>query len=305
MFVPNDFDDFPTPVESPHHSHSIAPIPTVIPGGSVIFQELGTTGQRTLWVVTALMGISSLVFYSLAARAPLSKRIFHVLSSFITTISFITYLALASGQGINVAWSPIHNHHKHVPNTDDEFFRDVLWLRYVNWAISTPLLLINLALVSGLPGAHLAPAILSHWVMLAAGLLGTYDGHTRTRWVWLTISCLSYLSTLHHAGFHAHRASSSQEAQVKRFFGAISGLVFVVFALYPIVIASGPLALKVSVDAETILFAAHDILTQGIVGYWLLLSLDNSTGLNIHVNGFWANGVAEGVIRLPEEEEGA
>lgn len=49
MFVPNDFDDFPTPVESPHHSHSIAPIPTVIPGGSVIFQELGTTGQRTLW----------------------------------------------------------------------------------------------------------------------------------------------------------------------------------------------------------------------------------------------------------------
>lgn len=44
-------------------------------------------------------------------------------------------------------------------------------------------------------------------------------------------------------------------------------------------IASGPLALKVSVDAETILFAAHDILTQGIVGYWLLLSLDNSTGL--------------------------
>lgn len=159
-------------------------------------------------------------------------------------------MALASGQGINVAWSPIHNHHKHVPNTDDEFFRDVLWLRYVNWAISTPLLLINLALVSGLPGAHLAPAILSHWVMLAAGLLGTYDGHTRTRWVWLTISCLSYLSTLHHAGFHAHRASSSQEAQVKRFFGAISGLVFVVFALYPMYVGHLIYPLQLSILIE-------------------------------------------------------
>lgn len=25
----------------------------------------------------------------------------------------------------------------------------------------------------------------------------------------------------------------------------------------------------------------------------------------IHINGFWANGVTEGAIRLPEDEEGA
>jgi hypothetical protein len=44
-------------------------------------------------------------------------------------------------------------------------------------------------------------------------------------------------------------------------------------------IAAGPLALKLSVDAETVVFAVHDILTQGIVGYWLILSHDNATGM--------------------------
>ncbi|CAI7618392.1 unnamed protein product [Penicillium pancosmium] len=305
MIVPSDFDVFPTKVEHAHPTHSIDPIPTVIPGVGQVFQELHATGHRTLWVVTVLMGISSVVFYTLAARAPLSKRVFHTLSAFVTTISFITYLALATGQGFNLAWSPIENHHKHVPNTQDDLYRAIPWLRYVNWALSTPLILTNFALVSGLPGAHLVSAIAANWVMLAAGLLGTYDGHTGARWAWLTISCLSYLTVLHFGGFHAHRASQHKDDQVRRFFGAISGLTFVVFALYPIVLGAGPLALKLSVDAETVVFAIHDILTQGIVGYWLLLAHDNATAITIHLNGFWANGVTEGAIRLPEDEEGA
>lgn len=303
MIVP-DIDHFPTPVEHPHNTHSIAPIPTVIPGAPV-FQELHATGHRTLWVVTVLMGISSLVFYTLAARAPLSKRIFHVLSAFVTTISFITYMALATGQGFNLAGSPVHNKHKHVPDTEDQIYRTVFWLRYVNWALSTPLILTNFALISGLPGANLVSAIAANWVMLAAGLFGSYDGHTRARWAWLTISCLSYLVILHHGGFHAQRASQNKDPQVKRFFGAISGLTFAVFALFPIATAAGPLALKLSVDAETVIFAIHDILTQGIVSYWLLLAHDNATAITVHINGFWANGVTEGSIRLPEEEEGA
>lgn len=44
-------------------------------------------------------------------------------------------------------------------------------------------------------------------------------------------------------------------------------------------LAAGPLALKLSVDAETVIFAIHDILTQGIVGYWLLLANDNASAM--------------------------
>lgn len=44
-------------------------------------------------------------------------------------------------------------------------------------------------------------------------------------------------------------------------------------------LASGVLALKLSVDAETILFAIMDIMMQGILGYWLLLAHDSASGM--------------------------
>ncbi|CEJ55022.1 opsin [Penicillium brasilianum] len=304
MMFPNEFDSFPKvtatlPITTPT---SVAPIPTVIPGAP-LFQDLHDTGKRTLWVVTVLMGVSSLAFYTLAARAPLSKRVFHTLTSLITTISFITYLALATGQGITYKHAHITNHHKHVPNTADDYYRQVLWLRYVNWAISTPLLLINFALISGLPGGNLFAAIAANFVMLATGLLGTFAGHTKQRWVWLTISCLSYLVMLHHGGFHAQRAARNKDTRISRFFGAFSGSGFVAFALFPIALAAGSLALKISVDVETVLFAIQDIFTQGILGYWLLLSHDNAQGVTLYADGFWSSGVGnEGAIRITDED---
>jgi ABC-type cobalt transport system substrate-binding protein len=44
-------------------------------------------------------------------------------------------------------------------------------------------------------------------------------------------------------------------------------------------LAAGALALKLSVDTETILFAVQDVFTQGILGYFLLLAHDNSAGM--------------------------
>ncbi|KAJ5632047.1 Opsin [Penicillium lividum] len=307
MIVP-DLDEFPifaslpTPTMSPT-STSVLPIPTVIPS-IPLFQELEITGKRTLWVVTVLMGISSLVLYSLAARAPLPKRVFHTLSALITTISFITYLALSTGQGYSFNYLNVIHKNKHVPDTHDEIFRSVLWLRFVNWALTTPLLLTNFALISGLPGANLVAAIAANWVMLASAAFGSFAGHTSARWGWLTLSCIAFLVTLHHAGFHAQRAAKTKDAQMRRFFGAFSGSAFFALALFPIALAAGTLALKISVDTETIIYAVQDIFTQGLLSHWLVISHDAAQGITLHMDGFWSHGVGnEGAIRI--EEEGA
>lgn len=151
----------------------------------------------------------------------------------ITTISFITYLALATEQGIEFNYHQIIHKNKHVPNTQDGVFRAVLWLRFVNWALTTPLLLTNFALVSGLPGANLLAAIAANWVMLATAAFGSFAGHTPARWAWLTLSCIAFLTMLHHAGFHAQRATQNKDARTRRFFGAYSGSAFFALALFP------------------------------------------------------------------------
>lgn len=109
----------------------------------------------------------------------------------------------------------------------------MLWLRYVNWALTTPLLLVNLSLLSGLPGANLVAAIAANLVMLATGLLGSFAGQTRQRWAWLTLSCISYLVVIHHAGFHAANAVRNKDAPTRRFFGSFAAVGLVVYALFP------------------------------------------------------------------------
>ncbi|KAF5002961.1 hypothetical protein F66182_16180, partial [Fusarium sp. NRRL 66182] len=52
----------------PTSTPTVGPIPTVIPGDWPIVLQIHGTGKRTLWVVVALMAISSIAFYSLAAR---------------------------------------------------------------------------------------------------------------------------------------------------------------------------------------------------------------------------------------------
>lgn len=109
----------------------------------------------------------------------------------------------------------------------------MLWLRYVNWFLTDPLILLNLALLSGLPGAHLLVAVAADFAMLGSGLLGTFAGHTARRWVWFTISAISYLVVVYQVGVNGGRAAGRKDVQTKRFFGAISGVALVVKALYP------------------------------------------------------------------------
>jgi bacteriorhodopsin len=173
----------------------------------------------------------------------------------------------------------------------------------VNWGLTHPLLLINLALLAGSNGYSLLVAIAADLIMFTTGLIATFARHER-RWAWFTITCIAYLTVVYQVLFNGRRAISNKSQQTQRFFATIALTALVVTALYPIILAASPLAHKISLDAEVIVWAVLDILTQGVFGYWLLLTLDNSETTSIHVDGFWAFGHgSEGSIRVGDHEE--
>lgn len=57
-----------------------------------------------------------------------------------------------------------------------------------------------------------------------------------------------------------------------------SGLVMVTWLTKYSTLAAGGIALKMNLDAETVLFAILDIFTQGILGYWILIAHDSAAG---------------------------
>ncbi|KAH8690082.1 putative opsin [Talaromyces proteolyticus] len=286
----------------PVPTSSVGPVPTVLPGDHPVFQEIHSTGKRTLWVVVVLMGVSSLAFYFLAARVRVQKRLLHTLTALITTISFLSYLAMATGQGSTWTYSLHHHSHAHVPDTTQQVLRQIFWARYINWILTTPLLLINIGLLGGLSGAHLLVAISADLIMFVAGLIATFAWHER-RWVWYTIVCVSFLTIGYQIGVNGSRAVARRSQEHRTLFTSFAGATLATFLLYPIILAASPLAHKISVDAEVVAWAVHDILTQGIFGYWLILAHDKKDAGQLVVDGFWAHGVSpEGVIRVGESE---
>ena len=55
-------------------------------------------------------------------------------------------------------------HHKQHPT--ELIFRPIYWARYVEWAITTPLVLLDLTLLAGLPGAEILLAVFAGVTMI-------------------------------------------------------------------------------------------------------------------------------------------
>ncbi|EGE00757.1 hypothetical protein TESG_08050 [Trichophyton tonsurans CBS 112818] len=273
-----------------------------IPGRNPIIEESSGVGRRCLWVVAILMLISSLVFYVLAGRVPTQKRLFHSLVSLVTTISFLSYFAMAMGYGVSYKHYTYHKHQKHSPDTFQETCREVYWIRYVNWMLTVPLILTCLSFLSGVNGASLLVSISAALVMFVAALSSSFmDKHYQ--WAWFVISCLAYLTIVYQTGFQGRRASLAKDQQARNFYTSIAGFSLAVLLVYPIIWAISNNARKMSIDAEIIVFAILDILLQGVFGYWLIASYNTIRSISVTLDGFWANGVnGEGNIRVGENE---
>ncbi|KKY15692.1 putative opsin 1 [Phaeomoniella chlamydospora] len=286
---------------------SVAPIPTVIPGSPPIYETASETGHRTLWVVVVLMGLSSLAFYGMALRVPAQKRLFHILTAFITTFAFLSYFALATGDGITYHHFVKTESHKHgLPDTYQDIYRQVYWARYVDWSITTPLLLLDLSLLAGLSGANILVAVVADLIMILTGLFAAFGSHKGQRWGWYAWACIAFLVIVYQIGFNGRKSVAGKNNKTKAFVISISTFTLVLWALYPIIWAIADGARIINVNSEIIAYAVLDLLAKPVFGFWLLLTHDKMTFDSPTFGGFWAEGFGqEGTIRVGDDDEGA
>ncbi|KAI9739666.1 MAG: hypothetical protein M1834_006384 [Cirrosporium novae-zelandiae] len=287
---------------------TVGPVPTVIPTSPPIYQEAGDAGKRALWVVCILMGLSSLAFYALAWRTPVQKRILHILTAFITTFAFISYYAMAIGDGVSYhSYTETHKSKlHHGPDYSQKYNREVYWARYVDWSLTTPLLLIDLALVAGLNGASILVAVIADLIMILTGLFSAFAKDGAPTWGFYAIACIAYLTILWHLIYNGRAIAMSRDARTGKFFTAIAGFTFVIWTIYPIIWGFADGSHHLSLDSEIIIYAILDILAKPVFGFWLLLTHDRMPHTGFTLDGFWANGISkEGTIRIGDEENGA
>jgi len=288
-------------------STHVSPIPTVVPGPSYEYQTASDTGVRTLWVVTVIMGISSIAFYAMAFRVPAQKRLFHVLTAFITTFATISYFAMAVGDGVSFNTEvDVHKGKHNIPDTETIVSREVYWARYVDWSVTTPLLLLDLAFLAGLSGANILVAVVADLIMILTGLFAAFSNEDRAKWGYYAFACLAYLVVVYQLAVHGRATAASKDSKTATFFTAIGGFTLVLWTAYPIVWAIADGSRNIGVDAEILCYAVLDVLAKPVFGFWLLFTHDAMPQTQLSLDGFWAHGLSkDGAIRVGDDDEGA
>ncbi|KAL9102518.1 MAG: hypothetical protein Q9163_002353 [Psora crenata] len=289
-----------------HHATSVAPLPTVTPGNTIEYQKSGDVGNRTLWVVFVLMMLSSIAFYAMAFRVPAQKRLFHILTAFITTFAMISYFAMAVHDGVSYNEIIIKHAQKHFPDTFTTVYREVYWARYVDWSITTPLLLMDLALLAGLPGANILVAVVADVIMILTGLFAAFTVEEGPKWGWYAMACIAYLVVVYQLAFNGRGVVKGRGQKTATFFSAIAGFTLVLWTAYPIIWGIADGSRNLSVDAEIICYAVLDVLAKAVFGFWLLFTHDSMSDTTYSLEGFWSEGFSkDGAIRVGDDDEGA
>jgi len=284
---------------------SVSPIPTVVPTLPE-YQVADEAGQRTLWVVFVLMVIASIAFSGLAWTVPIQKRLYHIITTLIVIFASISYFAMATGHGVDYHLTKVRESHRHVPDTTKEVYRQVYWARYVDWSLTTPLLLLDLALLAGLSGGHIVIALVADIIMILTGLFAAFGNEgTPQKWGWYAIACIAYLVVIWILAVHGRGKAQAKGGKVGGFFTAIAGFTLVIWTVYPIIWGIADGSRNMSVDQEIIAYAVLDVLAKPVFGAWLLFTHASIPETNVELGGFWAHGLSsEGAIRI-EDDEGA
>jgi len=175
------------------------------------------------------------------AHSSQSRRLYHIITTMITIFAAISYFAMATGHGISYHHVVERESHKHVPDTQHDVYREVYWARYVDWSLTTPLLLLDLCLLAGMNGGHILMTLVADVIMILTGLFAAFGSEgTPQKWGWYAIACIAYLVVIWHLALHGRGMAMSKGGKVGNFFAAIGGFTLVIWTVYPMYVQLTP-----------------------------------------------------------------
>ncbi|KAI4594464.1 ion channel activity [Pestalotiopsis sp. 9143b] len=253
---------------------------------SVVGQQanLSITNHGSDWYYTvcAIMGVSTLVFMGLALRKPTGHRLFHYITAGITAIACIAYFAMGSNLGqVPIQAEFVRPRSRWVGSAGT---REIFYARYIDWVITTPLLLLDLLLTAGLPLPTILITIFADEIMIVCGLIGALT-RTSYKWGFWTFGMAAFFYVIYNLlGTGRSHASALGGAPKKTYMLCGVMLTFLWF-LYPIAWGLSEGGNVIHPDSEAIFYGILDILAKPIYGALLIWGHRNinPSQLGLHI----------------------
>jgi len=227
-------------------------------------EGLSTLTRVSLWAGTALMTLGTLYFVALGKDADESYKEFFIVTIFITAIAAANYLSMALGFGITeveVMGNPL---------VEGSYTLDIFWARYSDWLFTTPLLLLDIALLVKADRNTIATLIGLDVFMILTGLAATLSGVWINRIVWWAVSTGALLALLYVLVGNLGSKADQMSGDAASLFGTLRNIVIVLWLAYPVVWLIGSEGAQlIGLGPETAIFAVLDVSAK--VGFGVVL----------------------------------
>ncbi len=214
-----------------------------------------------LWIGFIGMVLGAAYFASLIPSAREDSKHFYYITFFIALTAAISYFAMATGKGSTLI------------GTDNNGTRNFFFARYVDWTITTPLLLLDIVLL-GLTNpnrnvSRIVAILALDLAMIGFGLLGGSNGGG-LRYIFWFLSCVAG-GVLLYMVLGVAREAKARGGQVAQTFNTILTLSVVLWSIYPIVFLIGSEGFgAIGAPVEVFLYAVLDLLAKIGFGFILL-----------------------------------
>jgi bacteriorhodopsin len=229
-------------------------------------QAGGIIGERpeAIWLalgtVLMLLGMIYFIARGWGVTDPKQQE-FYIITILIPGIAAASYLSMFFGFGLTEV------------EVAGRGVLDIYWARYADWLFTTPLLLLDLALLAKASRTEISALIILDGFMIVTGLVGALSKQMTFRYVWWFISTIAMILVLYFLYSVLTARVQEMDDDVKGTFTTLRNLVLVLWTLYPILwIVGTEGAGVVSLYVETLGFMVLDVLAKVGFGFILLRS---------------------------------
>jgi bacteriorhodopsin len=216
-----------------------------------VVDDLGYFGYWCLVIGFICMALSTVYFYAMATAAKGSK-FFETLTMLITAIASLAYLTMWSGAGR--MWV------EEVPGT----ISPVYWGRYVDWILTTPLMIWDILALAGAPADEIMLAVGVDILMIAFGLVGAQTPD-QNKWFFFIIGMLCFghvvMVLLKYSGMNKFGDDA------RALYNKVAYMTIFLWTLYPVVWVLAEGTRMVSASLEACLYCIMDVSSKCLFGF--------------------------------------
>jgi bacteriorhodopsin len=222
-------------------------------------------GSDFYFAICAAMGFSGFVFIILGQRKQRRDRIFHYLTAGVVFVAAIAYFTMGS----NLGFTPIRVEFFRSDPKVRGSYRSIFYARYIDWFITTPLLLLDLLLTAGMPWPTILFIIGIDEIMIITGLIGALITN-RYKWAYFAFGCAALFYIIYHLAWESRKHARKFGRDVERCFLMCGSLTAFLWILYPVAWGVSEGGNVIAPDSEAVFYGVLDFLAKPVFGALLL-----------------------------------